>query len=725
MDKPNEDQLLTKKAHELFTSKQYEEALAVYEILSKKLGARFFELNIKLCKDKTTASTLETRPIEHSDQGRRLSIELVNTSKPISFSGSRNEAIWFSLEACPEETLAINTKVEYLKTKGNMSRCAALLLRSECADGTILDAPLGHLSKSKQFQSFFKYLPDTQGESKQIHSCKITSNISRINIGLAAINLPEDGAVIVREMTVSRLPKSSKPIISAKAKMAMDRAATLGWPSAPKSKKPVAIAITDEFTTDCLANEISLIQPRPDNWRALADKHRPDFFFVESAWKGNYGSWQYRIASYSNTPGKELAQIHKYAKEKHIPLVFWNKEDPVHHDKFMTSAKEADYIFTTDSEMIESYRLNTKAKGVYTLPFAAQPSLHYPSPIAKRNDRSCFAGSWYSNRHKERGHDMDWLLTVAKDYKLDIYDRNYTEKGSSFPRHLSDCVIGGLPYAKLCSSYRKYRTFINVNSVKSSPTMFSRRVFELLACGTPIISSYSKGLDQFFDSGAIWLVNNKAEADVAFRTLLSDDQEWRKRSLAGIREVFANHTYEHRIQHLLEMIGIKKDTTLSPDITLAFGYENDIQLDFVKEFLRTQTLKEFRIVVFGKNPDRIRKLSQEDSRISYVPREELSDLFAKRSSSQHLAGWISSCVTYGEYYLRDLVNASIYRPDANGWGKSQLHDRFELGGASYCSTTLWKSNIFLERVLHSDPDIYISDDNLFVADSDQWHFRDS
>lgn len=64
--------------------------------------------------------------------------------------------------------------------------------------------------------------------------------------------------------------------------------------------------------------------------------------------KGNYGSWQYRVAEYSNKPGDEIEQISEYCKQKNIPMIFWNKEDPVHHQKFMCSAKLATHIFTTD-----------------------------------------------------------------------------------------------------------------------------------------------------------------------------------------------------------------------------------------------------------------------------------------------------------------------------------------------------------------------------------------
>ena len=328
----------------------------------------------------------------------------------------------------------------------------------------------------------------------------------------------------------------------------------LGWPEYPPNGKPYVIGIMDEFTTGCFEQDLNLIQPRPDNWYALAEEYQPAFFFIESAWKGNYGSWQYRVAHYDHKPGPEVAHICQYARQKGIPTLFWNKEDPVHHEKFMCSAGLADHIFTTDANMKDSYRAKTGNRNVHALPFAAQPALHKPAPLAGRKPRACFAGSWYGNRHAERGEAMRWLLQVANQHGLDIYDRNHGTGIFPFPEEYKAGIKGSLPYKELCEEYGRYRIFLNVNSVTDSPTMFSRRVFELMACGTPVVSTYAKGIENLFESDAVWLVNSREEADEAIRTLMNDDTEWRRRSLAGIREVFARHTYAHRLNDIFDRL---------------------------------------------------------------------------------------------------------------------------------------------------------------------------
>ena len=131
------------------------------------------------------------------------------------------------------------------------------------------------------------------------------------------------------------------------------QAGLVAWPETPteKSELPKIIAITDEFTTGCFDPDASLVQPRPDNWQALFDQQQPDLAFIESAWKGNYGSWQFRVANYKNKPGNEIEQLTDYCRYRSKPSVFWNKEDPVHHEKFMGTANCTDYIFLGNTLM--------------------------------------------------------------------------------------------------------------------------------------------------------------------------------------------------------------------------------------------------------------------------------------------------------------------------------------------------------------------------------------
>ncbi|WP_395166940.1 glycosyltransferase [Francisella salimarina] len=493
-----------------------------------------------------------------------------------------------------------------------------------------------------------------------------------------------------------------------------DELSVLGWPKIENPRqKPIVLGVMDEFTTGCFEEDVCLIQPRPDNWLALAKIYKPDLVFIESAWQGNHGSWQFRVANYTNKPGDEIARLSEYCKQKNIPMIFWNKEDPVHHQKFMCTAELVSHIFTTDANMIPSYKDKTGNNQVSVLPFSAQPSLHKPKPLAGRKQKNCFAGSWYGNRHAERGAMMVWLLEAANEYGLEIYDRNYDRGIMPFPDKYKDGIRGALSYKELCQEYGKYRIFLNVNSVVDSPTMFSRRVFELMACGTPIVSTYAKGIEDFFESDAIWLVKDKYEALEAIKTLMNDDTEWRRRSLLGIREVFSKHTYAHRWNHIFEFVKSDKRIDVDPQISLIAVANNHQDVARLVQMMSTQKYQNFQLYIQPQFFDAVTMSTPVNIQVCQDFSEYVDD-FA------NYIGWIDSDVDYQEFYLRDLVNAILYEPNAKGWAKSAGGDEFAYDRQTMNSLAIWSRDVltaeFFDNQVASSK---VCDINLYVIDSDQ------
>lgn len=427
------------------------------------------------------------------------------------------------------------------------------------------------------------------------------------------------------------------------------------------------LSIMDEFSRSCFSPHANLIEPRPDNWEQLTEQYRPDFAFVESSWKGNGGSWQYRVATYDNPPGRELAALLAGCREREIPTVFWNKEDPVHFDNFIGAAKDFDFIFTTAQEAVEKYEQTTSAK-VRVLPFAAEPSLHNPIGSSDRKQAVCFAGSFYANRFKERQDDQLMLLDAAAEYGLDIYDRNFgaagiNAKDFSFPERFSPFVRGRLSYEEMNHAYRNYRVFLNVNSIVDSPTMFSRRVYELLACGTPVVSTWSEGIENTFGKDLVWQVRSREEAENAIRTLLNDAGEWRRRSLAGIRFVLGAHTYSHRFGDVLDTLGMTSSAPVSQHRILVVGEVatqtevDSLIANFDRKSIADASLK---LAIIARTSG----LSKPDHQAILVEdtQQTLADLaksLVAETKATHLCVFDPNA-TYGEYFACDLLNALGY-----------------------------------------------------------------
>ena len=122
-----------------------------------------------------------------------------------------------------------------------------------------------------------------------------------------------------------------------------------------------------------------------------------------------------------------------------------------------------------------------------------------------------------------------------------------------FPERFDPYIKGSLKYYEIDKAYKGYKVMINVNTVKQSPTMFSRRVFEGLACGTPVVSTYAQGVENIFGD-LVYISENENEIDKAFDSLLNNERTYRQKSLLGIREVLSKHTYTHRLKYITEKL---------------------------------------------------------------------------------------------------------------------------------------------------------------------------
>jgi len=319
--------------------------------------------------------------------------------------------------------------------------------------------------------------------------------------------------------------------------------------------------IADEITSSCLAPDCEW-RPVPSEWEELMTDWQPDLLFVESAWAGNDGQWQYQIGSYEHPLYRGLPQLRlllDWCEQHDIPTVFWNKEDPVHFDRFREAAPLFQHVFTSDVNRVQAYTdLAGRTKTVDPLPFAAQPQIH--NPVRRPGGRSsspCFAGTYYNDRHPSRRKSLEDLLDAAIPHGLVIYDRMHGSSGDNyaFPERFRPHIVGRLPYDRLIDVYKGHDVFLNVNSVIDSPTMFSRRVFELLACDTAVLSTDSVGVRAIFGD-TVPIAESLPQASTALDRL-AEDPAWRSDLVRrGRRLVLREHTYRRRLETVAHRCGI-------------------------------------------------------------------------------------------------------------------------------------------------------------------------
>jgi len=432
--------------------------------------------------------------------------------------------------------------------------------------------------------------------------------------------------------------------------------------------------IMDGFTFASYQQECRLQQLTPSDWQAELESFAPELLFIESAWRGKDELWGSKVGHRS----EEVQGIIEWCKKKNVSTVFWNKEDPVHFETFLNTAKLFDFVFTTDMDCIHRYKAALGHDRVYFLPFACQPAIHNPIEKYHRKDAFCFAGAYYV-RYPSRTRDLESFVDKLPDCRpLEIYDRNYGkgDPNYQFPENYQPYIVGTLPFSEIDKAYKGYNYAINLNSIKQSQTMFARRVYELLASNTLTISNFSRGVRLLFgdlvvtsDDGAEVVSRLKAQAEIPTHAA--------RLRLAALRKVMQEHTYGERIEYLLAKV---------------FGHENEQRLPTFSVVSSVKTLAELEAVIQHAEDQQGVKLAlavllgTKVSRSDAELRLSQSTLNARCINANEVNGeslaewvyagdWIAAFLAddyYGPNYLLDMVLATRYS-HAAVIGKAAYH----------------------------------------------------
>jgi len=315
--------------------------------------------------------------------------------------------------------------------------------------------------------------------------------------------------------------------------------------------------ILDEISDACWSPEFTNTRLLRQSWQEQIESAPPDLLFVESAFNGFDGSWARRVAHFGG-PHDDLAKVVSFCRDLGIPTVFWNKEDPVNYAWFIGAASLFDHVFTVDADQIPRYCQQLGHERVHVLPFAAQPKLHFPpqSDTARTNSVG-FAGSYYARKHAQRRAQMDMLLTPALEFDLDIYDRmdRPADPRFAWPDLFRSRIVGSVPYTEMGDVYRRYKVFLNVNTVTDSPTMCARRIYELAATGTPIVSGPSEAVAALVPPGVVAIASSAGEARDALRSILNDPLSRTTKWGTGPEWIASGNTYSDRMHRILGGVG--------------------------------------------------------------------------------------------------------------------------------------------------------------------------
>ncbi|MCU1512284.1 MAG: hypothetical protein JWO34_2124 [Arthrobacter sp.] len=454
-------------------------------------------------------------------------------------------------------------------------------------------------------------------------------------------------------------------------------------PRGRAGQSPRAAVILDDFSATAFGAEWDCLQLSPADWREQMAESTPDFLFVESVWSGPHGRWAGKIAGPDHSGPSVLRELTTWCRENGIPTVFWNKEDPPHYDDFLGAARLFDYVFTSDSGRVEAYVRDLGHNRVDVLSFAAQPTIHNPvRPRFGWHERDvAFGGMYFAEKYPERSAQLDVLLSAAltasdsMDTGLEIFSRQAGGDAKyQFPEPFAGRVVGSLKYPEMLTAYKAYKTFLNVNSVVDSPTMCSRRIFEVIAAGANLVTTPSAAIGAYFEPDEIFTVSSEAEAEQLLRGLHRNPQLGERQLHRGQRRIWRDHTYGARAEQVLAAVAPGMHAhSRRPAVSALVSTIRPAQLEHVFQTIRSQRGVETELVLLthGFVPDK----SEIDKLKDKYGLSDVTLLTADRQVT--LGECLNLCVSAAsgdvltkmdddDYYAPEYLSDQLYALDYSG-----------------------------------------------------------
>lgn len=461
----------------------------------------------------------------------------------------------------------------------------------------------------------------------------------------------------------------------------------LAKPDAQPRRDTRVGVIADAFTLEAFSHEWHHVELTPKQWRQQIGEI--DLLFVESAWHGNKDAWQYQVTG-TSAPSQALRDLVAACRGLGIPTVFWNKEDPTHFEDFIDTAALFDHVFTTDENCVLDYRQRLGHDRVQSLPFAVQERV--TNPVRRYRGQGqrgiAFAGTWFAHKYPERREQMQLLFDAAiavadTSRPFEIFSRfQGLDARYEFPPPYAGHVVGSLNYDQMLSAYRAYRLFLNVNTVTDSPTMFARRLLEITACGTPVVTTPTPAVARFLGEG-VAQVSTSHEALKAMRLLLDDPDAAARMVHLGQRELWRAHTYSHRVDQVLAQVGLAGQVNTRPRVSVVMATRRPQQLDHALAQVAQQRDVDVQLLLgtHGFEPDkrwqaRARE-TLDDVQIFSAPTEwllgDVLNELVDRADAE-VVSKMDDDDLYGPHYLTDLLAAKrVSRADVVGKQERWVH----------------------------------------------------
>ena len=302
----------------------------------------------------------------------------------------------------------------------------------------------------------------------------------------------------------------------------------------------------DDAIENTLKNMVSCVTVASCNdfFAPLVVEAKPDLVFM------------FNTAPYSDHVIEQVNQIRKHS----IPLAIWMPDDPYFIVQNLAFSSHFDYVFTLDRSCVPLYE--KQGCTTYYLPFCAFPFHFYPLGKQSRFQKKVrFVGSG----SRSRIDFFDPIMAQLKKWDIQIVGPNW---GGS--NHFQSLNIFDTHFANIVETntlYNETKISLNIHKCKYCSDYVDQprndlvalspnpRTFEICATGSFQLTDVREDLHQFYIPGVeIETYSSREELLEKIDYYFVHEEQRYEIALRGLERTLKEHTYEHRLNKMLNII---------------------------------------------------------------------------------------------------------------------------------------------------------------------------
>ena len=223
------------------------------------------------------------------------------------------------------------------------------------------------------------------------------------------------------------------------------------------------------------------------------------------------------------------ASLEEYGNSPLIERLNWAKNNNI---DFYYSFREEDYI----NSRKEYKPFFENGYVIFSIPFGANPLIHYPVPNIKKDLDYVFIAS--VNKTKSIRY-LEYMKIIVKDYFGFIDGPGW--------KHTSD-----FSFNRNRDRYIFSRSKVGLNIHLEEQILWanetSERTYQLAACGVPQVTDNAKILNKLFSSNSLFIANRPDEYLSHFKYIQGNPKSAEAFALIAQKEVFEKYTTFHRAE---------------------------------------------------------------------------------------------------------------------------------------------------------------------------------